>query len=335
MSHNLTMRNGRADMAYVGETPWHGLGQELRLGAPLEEWAVSAGMDYKVMRSKVRYFCDKNGAQQREWPEQHVLFRSDNSAPLGIVSDHYKIVQPGHVLEFFRDLTAQNRFTLETAGTLKGGAIYWALAKIHESDEVAPGDEMRGYVLLSTSADGTRATIAKNTSVRVVCNNTLSMANHESGKASVAVRHRSVFDADAVKADLGIARDSFAAFMRTARKLASRKMTRPDMARFTLELLGGYDAAEAYAESLAGKPSEKAAEVYSSKHAQGIATLYAGAGRGAKLPSAANTAWGALNAVTEYVDYYYPARSADNRLTSAWLGNGARLKDRALELLAA
>jgi phage/plasmid-like protein (TIGR03299 family) len=322
MAHNISNVNGRNEMAFTGETPWHGLGQSLRLGAPIEEWITAAGMDWKVQRSKVRYFCDKNGATQMEWPEQHVLFRSDTKKPLGVVSDHYKVVQPVEVLEFFRDLAVDNRFTLETAGTLKGGAIYWALAKIHEQAELAGGDKLRGYVLLSTSADGTRRTSAKNTSVRVVCNNTLSMADSETGKAEIAVSHRSKFDAQQVKIDLGIARGAFAAFMEQARALANRKMSHADAVNFTLRLLGG--------DGYAAFSPEKKEEVLATKHAQGIATLYAGAGKGSQLASAKQTAWGIVNAVTEYVDHSYPARSDENRLTSAWFGMGNRMKDTAL-----
>ncbi|MBS9405620.1 hypothetical protein KG088_18690 [Halomonas sp. TRM85114] len=32
-------------MAYVGDTPWHGLGQQLSPHQPLEVWRQQAGMD--------------------------------------------------------------------------------------------------------------------------------------------------------------------------------------------------------------------------------------------------------------------------------------------------
>ena len=55
MSHEITMTNGAAEMAYVGATPWHGLGNELAAGASIEEWQVAAGMAWKIKRSFVRY----------------------------------------------------------------------------------------------------------------------------------------------------------------------------------------------------------------------------------------------------------------------------------------
>src|SRR6202044_3294118 len=103
--------------------------------------------------------------------------------------DNFKIVQPGAVLEFFRDLTAAAGFTLETAGTLFGGKRFWALAAIGETASIAdPADKMKGYLLLSTACDGSMATEARYTTVRVVCNNTLSSAR--SAGAKVRVTHR-------------------------------------------------------------------------------------------------------------------------------------------------
>ena len=75
-------------MAYRGATPWHGLGQSLEAGADLQTWERAAGMDWEVMRAPVQYAAG-NGLQAMD--DRHVLYRSDNSAPLGVVSDGYKI----------------------------------------------------------------------------------------------------------------------------------------------------------------------------------------------------------------------------------------------------
>lgn len=62
-----------------------------------------------------------------------------------------------------------------------------------------------------------------------------------------------------------------------------------------------------------------------------VHALFHGAGRGADLPSAKDTAYGLLNAVTEFVDHERRARSSDHRLDSAWFGQGASLKQKALD----
>jgi phage/plasmid-like protein (TIGR03299 family) len=62
-----------------------------------------------------------------------------------------------------------------------------------------------------------------------------------------------------------------------------------------------------------------------------VQAMYEGGGKGAELASAQGTAWGLLNAVTQFVDHERRARTPDHRLDSAWFGQGASLKQRALD----
>ena len=62
-----------------------------------------------------------------------------------------------------------------------------------------------------------------------------------------------------------------------------------------------------------------------------VQALYEGGGRGAELAAAKGSAWGLLNAVTEFVDHERRARNQEYRLDSAWFGQGAALKQRALD----
>src|SRR3546814_12556175 len=110
------------------------------------------------------------------FPEQKVLYRSDTKAPLAVVSKRFQVVQPGEILEFYRDLTEVGGFELETAGVLREGRKFWALARTGQSVSLKGRDRVDGYLLLATACDGTLATTAQFTSVRVVCKNTLSIA---------------------------------------------------------------------------------------------------------------------------------------------------------------
>jgi len=89
-----------------------------------------------------------------------VLYRSDTKAPLSVVSNRYQIVQPREVLEFYRDLTEVSGYELETAGVLKGGRKFWALARTGQTTKLKGNDQVNGYLLLATSCDGTLATTA-------------------------------------------------------------------------------------------------------------------------------------------------------------------------------
>ncbi|WP_286975014.1 DUF932 domain-containing protein, partial [Pseudomonas sp.] len=101
-------------MAYVGATPWHGLGSRLSENQPLEIWQREAGMDWKIQESPVHFKADSIGplGTIHSFPEQKVLYRSDTKAPLSVVSNRYQIVQPREVLEFYRDLTEVSGYEL-------------------------------------------------------------------------------------------------------------------------------------------------------------------------------------------------------------------------------
>lgn len=200
-------------MAYAGERPWHGLGNKLATNQSIDAWKESAGMDWSIHESEVRYICGQNGIGViNAFPEQKVLYRSDTKVPLAVVSKRYQVVQPGEILEFYRDLTEVGGFELETAGVLREGRKFWALAKTGQSMTLKGRDRVDGYLLLATACDGTLATTAQFTSVRVVCNNTLAIAVGNTNGA-IKVPHRSQFDGSVVKRQLGITVSSWDGFV--------------------------------------------------------------------------------------------------------------------------
>ena len=54
-----------------------------------------------------------------------------------------------------------------------------------------------------------------------------------------------------------------------------------------------------------------------------------GHGVGQDTDSARNTAWGLVNAVTRFYDHERSSRTQDNRLDTAWFGDGSLIKQRA------
>ena len=133
MAHELASSK---DMAYVGETPWHGLGNKLPQNQPIEIWQKNAGMDFEINQTPVLFNAatgDGNILNLRSNPDATVLYRSDTNEPLSVVSKRYKVVQPHDVLEFYRDLVSAGGFELETAGVLKGGKKLWALGLVQQS----------------------------------------------------------------------------------------------------------------------------------------------------------------------------------------------------------
>jgi phage/plasmid-like protein (TIGR03299 family) len=273
-------------------------------------------MDWDIKETEVLYSVATEGMHVKPFPASKVLYRSDTLAPLSVAGSRYKVVQPREVLEFYRDLVAAGGYELETAGVLKGGRKLWALARTGQQTQLKGGDLVKAYLLLATSCDGTLCTTAQFTSVRVVCNNTLQLAVGDRGGA-VKVPHSTKFDPVAVKNDLGIGLSAWDSFLASMRGMADRSVNKFEAMKYLVEVLGDRDV------PLADQPNQKAL--------QSVYALFAGAGKGSALASADGTAWGLLNAVTEYVDHARRARSQDYRLDSAWFGQGAQIKGRALE----
>ena len=313
MAHELVSSN---DMAYVGETPWHGLGNQLPKNQPIEIWQKSAGMDFEIKQSDVLFNAangDGNLLNLRVNSDATVLYRSDNLESLSVVSKRYKVVQPRDVLGFYRDLVSVGGFELETAGVLKGGKKIWALARTGQETLLAGGDKVKAYLLLATSCDGSLATTAQFTSVRVVCNNTLQCAVGQS-KGAVRVPHSTTFDPAAVKQELGMGMSSWDRFMTDIKAMSNRPVNKFEAMSYLVDVLGD--------------PSLPLNDQPNTKAIQTVYGLYSGAGKGSDLDSASGTAWGLVNGITEFVDIHRRARSQDNRLDSAWFGMGAQIKQR-------
>lgn len=225
MAHELAYRADKsAAMAFTGETPWHGLGQRLTEAATIEQWTQEAGLTWQAL-SAVPRFTRADGSVG-SFDDKQVIYRSDTGAPLSVMGNGYKIVQPGEVLEFFRNLVKDHGFKLSTAGALQGGRKIWALAKNGHAGEVVKGDKLRQFLLMATSLDGTTPTVAAFISTRVVCANTMRTAMGEVGRKARAGRvvtsHRSEFDAADVRAQLGFADDTWNKYMQAMRTLAER-----------------------------------------------------------------------------------------------------------------
>jgi phage/plasmid-like protein (TIGR03299 family) len=322
MAHMIDDTAGLNAIAYRGETPWHGLGQKMEENEPLEAWRIRAGLGWDAIKVPVRYqVANETGdGPVKVMHGKSVLYRSDTKAALSTVSDRYQVVQPAEVLEFYRDLTERHGFRMETAGAIKNGRVVWALAKTGDVMRISGNDVVEGYLLLSTSYDGSLATTGRFTTVRVVCNNTLTAA-HGAAKAEVSVPHSTLFNMDAAKIKLGVG-DSYKVFAEQAQAMAEKGASTRQAIDYFLAVYHDMTA-EAIGNAQAQKTTDKT-----------IARLaaYFTNGPGAELRSAKGTVWGLLNAVTFDVDHSAGARTDDSRLASAWYGAGDRLKNKAREL---
>lgn len=323
MAHEITIREcGKAEFAFCGNQAWHGLGSELTKDATIEQWITEAGLDWNIEETDIRYEFNhpEIGPVSRIVPDKKILFRSDTKKDLAIVGDKYNVVQPKEVLEFFRELTSYHGFTLSAAGSLMGGTRFWATAETGYSDKILGTDEIKGYLLLVTSADGTLATLGQFTSTRVVCANTLRVSLQNGAKSAIKVSHKRIFDPNSMKIDLGLISDSWDSFIGNINQLANKPMTDKQVSQFfkELEFNNDFTEEEQHASAL--------------KRVNELEVLYR---RGAGADYGIGTAWGALNAVTNLYTHGITGsrKSASNRFMDTYFGDGDRIKSESFDKL--
>ncbi|MBC8184307.1 MAG: DUF932 domain-containing protein [Bacteriovoracaceae bacterium] len=338
MAHELYQINGEQSMAYQGKTPWHGLGQSLPEDTPLEVWAKKAHLNWQLMSAPVQYTISNFQGFNKETandiketgnlitvPNRKVLYRSDTGVPLSVVSNQYKPVQPAEILDFFKSLINQYNYKMDTAGSLMNGKRIWALARTGYNARIMGQDELRAYLLLATSCDGSLATTAMFTVIRVVCNNTIQMAyqtkaikREDDLPGVVKVSHISIFDPKKVKMDLGIADQVFSEFVEDAEKLAQTSVSKEEALEFFMDLFipANKTPLSFDYDQIPDRVLSNIYQTYTS-------------GKGQDLKSSKDTCWGLVNAITRYYDHERQARTTDTRLNNAWFGDGFRMKQKA------
>jgi len=297
-------------MAYAGETPWHGLGKKVPADLSPEQMLVTAGLDWNV--DKVPAYIRVGG--EEVMTGKSALVRSSDNSILDVVSNDWLPVQNHTAFEFFDSFVHAGDMQMHTAGSLKDGQIVWALAKINDGFELFNGDQVEGYLMFTNPHRFGQSIDVRFTPIRVVCNNTLTLALSQKGDRVVKCNHRSAFDADQVKVTLGIAGEQLRKYKEMARFLGSKKAKITNIKDYFKEMFPVLTQKEESRKEMS-KTAEVALNVL---HTQPGAEFAEGSW------------WQPFNAVTYLVDHKL-GRTQEGRLASAWFGPNRSLKMRALE----
>ena len=316
MAHELEiLESGEASMAYVGETPWHKLGKRVPHDVTPEQMLKTAGLDWTVEKRQL-FFNTPGGLKPTE---SHALVRSTDEKVLTVISDKWNPVQNIEAFEFFNDFVLAGDMEMHTAGSLRGGKMVWAMAAIKDSFELFGGDKVEGYLLFSNPHEFGRSIDIRFTPVRVVCNNTLTMALENSSKYAVKINHRAKFDSDAVKETLGVAKEQLQRYKEQAQFLGQKKYNKETIVEYFNRVFPSLSKDEAKLSNTLEPISRQAQDALAVVHTQPGANFAEGSW------------WQAFNAVTYMTDHKL-GRSQDSRLTSAWYGVNRVKKEKALTL---
>ena len=334
MSHDLEIKNGQASMFSVKETPWHGLGHIIQEAPSIEEGIRLAGLDWKVALKPVGILG--SGEQTLGY---NAIVREDTGKSLGVVGPKYKPLQNKDAFNFFNPFIQSGQAKLETAGCLKDGKKVWILAEIVDgTSEVMNGDQIKRYVLLSDDKSGKQSVRVGFTTVRVVCQNTLSMAHQASDSNDtkktldklIRVRHTGqvVQNLESVRELMDLETKNFLATMDMYKQLTRRDINQADIQRF-VEMTWFSNHFDNYGQINNDKLHTRTANRLKSTVEQ-ISELVE-TGMGSDINGVKGTVWGLYNAGTEFLTHH---ANSDNekRLNSLWFGDNEKVNAKMLDL---
>lgn len=327
MAHNI------GQMFYVGERPWHRLGEKLKQAATLEEALVAGGLDWDVGTVPIVPL----GEPHSQIPHRVAVVRNDRrpgetGRVVGVVHPGFEPLQNRQGAMMFDALLGQGERIYHTGGYLKNGEVIWLLARLPSEIRVRGDDILETYLLFTNSHDGSVAIDIRLTTVRVVCQNTLSLALHKRRTAGKAFRraHNGSYELlkqaakDFFEFSTRQCRETESLFIRLAKKPCSNAEfqtflkelipdpIKPATAKQNPAVLRGYETRmetiEANRKDILGV------------HLEGIPFL--------NIPPAESDWWGALNTITAWSDHLQGTGS--DRYAHLLLGSGDKLKTAAL-----
>lgn len=300
-------------MAYnKAEAPWHGLGVPVDNNMTTAEMQKASGTDWEVAKRSTFFEATVDGKTKRFQTGQKALVRvTDHKVLSPNVGPDWEPIQNSEAFDFFKEYVEAGQMTMETAGSLREGQVVWVLAKVGKSFTILGKDTVESYLLFSNSHQYGRSAVADFTPIRVVCNNTLTLALNQKSKESVSISHRSKFDPAKVKELLGIASQKLDTYHEAAEFLSSKQASQLDIVEYFKAIFPVHGA----------DPKKEI-----SKNAK-IALEVLPAQPGAELGE--GTWWQAFNAVTYMADHVL-CREDDTRLYNAWFGGTKDTKVKAL-----
>jgi phage/plasmid-like protein (TIGR03299 family) len=304
MAHELETQNGVASFASFREPAWHGLGtvftdekttSEMLAAANLNNWNVRL-VDVEIPNTLT---SDKSYSYVvRTNP-------TDNTQTdiLGVVGERYHVLQNEDLFSF-GDNILDGGGRWETAGSIRGGRVVFGSLALERETVLDPNgvaDKVKTYLLINTSHDGSIAIQASITPVRVVCANTLNLAlgsKKNKIKQSFKIRHTQTANGKVqiAREALGLANAYMDSFDVMAKAMIEKEITAQ---QFNDIVLAAYPKPE--------KDSKGSSKKWENK-IDLINDIYTGEFNG----TIANTAWGALNALTERLDWHRSARGNSN-----------------------
>jgi phage/plasmid-like protein (TIGR03299 family) len=337
MSHKISFDGQLAEMAFAGETPWHGLGEQMPARGTAGELLRAAHLNWYVNQRPVVIDDEIVDGYRINYR----VLDDGRKRPLGVVSDRYQIIQNDELAKLGEAMLGQDADTVnaaawETGGALFGGKVVFLTANLGELP-VVDGDALRGYLWLQSGHDGAHSLIMGHVLTRVVCRNTSMVALSEATRSGELVRLRHTANSThrmaSLRDVLGLTRIAISRDVETFKILASTPLkcnvysedpTTP-VSRTLESILPIMDLElPTQSRTRASRVGERTEIRHNITHGVG---------------NSGHNLWDVYNGVTQWIDHSWSVpsigtvRTAQRRLATLLDGRGAQMRNTALSTL--
>lgn len=316
MAHNLSDSavQGEKRFAHANVNPWHQLGQNVATARNSKEMIAAAHLDYIVTKEELFL---KDG---RKAPA-YATMTSDTKKLLGVVGEKYTPLQNSEAFDFTDSLVKDGEIKYVTAGALGDGEKIWILAQTPQNIvEIVKGDPIEMYLLFSNSHDGSSSVEGRDTTITVVCQNTLNAAVGKTA-AALKIRHTSSVQ-ERLKIASGILKahvEHKKDWIEAMKYLAKHPITDDLIQRFEDEMFG----------NLGETPEGRGRTILNTKLEQFEYLLVKG--KGTEIKGRVGNLYGLVQAYTEYTDWFSQVKGTEDRTNAIVFNNGAKQKSKALD----
>lgn len=330
MAHGFRNLGKNTSFASRRELAWHQLGKTVE-SMTSEEAIKLGGLDFEVglapLYAKVetieRHLVIMHDQVVKDKDEYAIAsklsnnfatYRKDTGHVFGVVGSRYEVVQNTEAFKFFDSIIGEGHATYETVGALGNGEKVFLTAKL-PSKLIVKKENIDKYLLLTMAHDGSGTIQAMFTPIRVVCNNTLSMAlHHNSNKISIRHTKNALNKLEAAKTILGVVDAQTLELEKHFAKFADFTFDDKTIISIIKDSFGLEEDEE-------GKLSTRANNILNTVleyHEVGIGQ-----------ENIQGTGWGVYNAITGYQQNIQNYRNAEFQFESIYNKNSANIRQKA------
>lgn len=292
-----------AQRIYVDRTTtWHAIGKSVEECTNMEQVLKASGLDYTVEKRPVFMDWDISAPNSRiktvdkiAIPNRFVTVRTSDGHPYDVVSDKFEIIQNREAFDFVNYMGDELSF--EKAGETANGMVY-IIGKLPEVSIL--GDAFTPHVIFRNGFNGKVKITAAISPLRLVCQNQFNFAFKNAANATT-IRH--VRNAEAKLAE---ARETL--------KMAADYMQELNaMAEHYAGIKMNSDRLERVVKYLFPIPEDTAINPFKRKNLEDQRAAFLKAHEQEDNRNFRGTAWGLINAYTDFMTHKEPAGKREDR----------------------